>query len=332
LILERLHGRDFEDYLVERETRRARLGLSELVDLLTPVATTLESAHAGGILHRDLKPSNIFVTKAGGVRLLDFGFAKFISLRGLTRVGHVAGSPSYIAPEAWGGNPDKLDARVDVYGLAAVVFRALAARPPFQAPKVYDLFRMVTEAERPSLRQFRPDLPEDLDHWVELALAIDPNQRFSQIRALWTALSGIAARASEPPKKRSDAPKPPPRQRPVMSPLAFAPTDPPEAERVSSPVNLTSGDVLSLDDSSPAARDALSKSQRLSLPDLKPSLKADSDPAASRSPSPSPAASRSPSPDPQPPPPQPNYPQDPAQSPKYAPPKPAPAPGRKPTT
>lgn len=201
LILERLKGRDFEDYLADREAAREPFKLGELVDLLTPVARTLETAHAAGILHRDIKPSNIFITHEGGVRLLDFGFAKFISLRGLTRVGHVAGSPSYIAPEAWGGEPDSLDARVDVYGLAAVVFRSLAGRPPFQASRVYDLYRMVTEAKRPSLHQLRPDLPADIDYWVELSLAIRPDQRFSTVLALWNALGVLAARASTPPER-----------------------------------------------------------------------------------------------------------------------------------
>jgi serine/threonine-protein kinase len=254
LILERLHGRDFEDYLIERETSGRRTGLSELVDLLTPVARTLETAHAAGILHRDIKPSNIFITKDGGVRLLDFGFAKFVSLRGLTRAGHVAGSPSYIAPEAWGGKPDVLDARVDVYGLAAVVFRALAGHPPFQSAKVYDLFKMVTEAPRPSLRQFRPDLPEDIDAWVELSLAIDPDQRFSQIHALWTAISSISARSRPPPGK-----PPPPRKVLDMEQLelAFAPTDPPDPDDVPTPIDLPSVDVHSLEDSSPAARGSL---------------------------------------------------------------------------
>lgn len=239
LILERLHGRDFEDYLAEREEKRQKLGLGEVVDLLTPVALTLEAAHAAGILHRDIKPSNIFITNSKEVRLLDFGFAKFVTLRGLTRVGHVAGSPSYIAPEAWGGQPDRLDARVDVYGLAAVVFRALAARPPFQAAKVYDLYRMVTEAKRPSLRQFRPELPPDIDDWVEQSLAIDPNHRFSQVRALWNALSGIVARASAPPDSVPTRPD-------------HSPPEPPPSLRdsePSGPVLLSSADAVSLSES-----------------------------------------------------------------------------------
>lgn len=192
LILERLHGSDFQDYLSDREERGERFSLPDVLRLLEPIAKTLDAAHSAGILHRDVKPANIFVVSDGSVRLLDFGFAKFVTLRGLTRLGYIAGSPSYIAPETWGGESDGLDRRIDVYGLAAVVFRALAGRPPFQAEQLADLFRLVTNAPRPSLHALRPDLPPDIDAWVHQALAIDPEQRFSHVRALWNALGAIA--------------------------------------------------------------------------------------------------------------------------------------------
>jgi len=194
LVLERLHGVDLEDYLAAREGEGRRFDLLELVNLLDPIAATLEAAHSAGILHRDVKPANIFVVDSGSVRLLDFGFAKFITLRGLTRLGYIAGSPSYIAPESWSGPPDGLDHRIDVYGLATVAFRSLAGRPPFQASSVLELHRLVTNAPRPSLHAIRPDLPREIDAWVQQALAIDPDQRFRSVRALWSALGAIAGR------------------------------------------------------------------------------------------------------------------------------------------
>lgn len=198
LVLERLLGVDFEDYLERRHAENRPVELRELVALLEPIAVTLEAAHNAGILHRDVKPANIFVLDSGGVRLLDFGFAKFITLRGLTRLGYVAGSPSYIAPETWSGKSDGLDHRIDVYALGAVAFRALAGRPPFQTDKVVDLYRLVTTAPRPSLHALRPDLPQEIDAWVEHALAIDPEERFMSARALWSALAAVARRSAEP--------------------------------------------------------------------------------------------------------------------------------------
>ena len=191
LVMELLQGADLETVL----GRLSRRGLSFPVDALElvfePVATTLERAHEKGILHRDLKPANIFVADSPNgpaVKLLDFGFAKFVRMRSFTRDGTIAGSPSYIAPETWMGFGSRLDRRIDVYGLAAVLFRALGGRPPFLGSDLAELYQRVIAAPRPSLRALRPDLPGDVDAWVEQALAVDREQRFSSVRAMFTAL------------------------------------------------------------------------------------------------------------------------------------------------
>src|SRR6185503_9134892 len=87
-----------------------------------------------------------------GVRLLDFGLAKIAAAKPVTRSGMVMGSPSYIAPEVWGGTPEILDHRVDVYSLGAILFRALAGQVPFVGTTLNEQLRLVTEAKRPSLR------------------------------------------------------------------------------------------------------------------------------------------------------------------------------------
>jgi len=188
LIMELLKGANFETYLDVQTQRGARLGLFELRPIVDPVVATLETAHAKGILHRDLKPSNIFVQIDGSVRLLDFGFAKFLRMRSVTLAGHIAGSPSYIAPECWKETTENLDQRIDVYGLSAVLFRALAGRPPFVGSGVIQIMRQCSTAERPSLHALRPDLPPKVDDWVKAALAIEREERFVSVRAAWTAL------------------------------------------------------------------------------------------------------------------------------------------------
>jgi eukaryotic-like serine/threonine-protein kinase len=188
LIMELLRGSNFESYLDALSARGERLGLRELLPLMEPVVATLETAHHKGILHRDLKPSNIFVQSDGSVRLLDFGFAKFLRMRSVTLAGHIAGSPSYIAPECWKETTEHLDQRIDVYGLSAVLFRSLAGRPPFVGDGVIEIMRQCISAERPSLHQLRTDLPPKVDDWVKAALAIERDERFMTVRASWNAL------------------------------------------------------------------------------------------------------------------------------------------------
>jgi serine/threonine-protein kinase len=202
LVMEVLVGRDLEAYLVEAERIGGRLKRPKLLEILRPVVDTLEAAHKQGIVHRDLKPSNVFIVDAqagGGVRLLDFGLAKMMDASALTADGMVAGTPSYIAPEAWKGNPRILDHRIDVYSLGVLVFRALGGRTPVPKGSLLDVCAWAMNGERPSLHALRPSLPRTVDIWVEKALAVDPNDRFQSVRALWSSLEGLLAQRSTAP-------------------------------------------------------------------------------------------------------------------------------------
>lgn len=191
LIMELLSGDTFDDYLSKREASGERLSVAEVIDIVEPIVDTLDKAHALGILHRDVKPGNIFILEDGGVRLLDFGLAKFVRMRGITQLGVIAGTPSYIAPEGWLGNPEALDQRIDVYSLGAVIYRALAGEPPFTGKDIKELLMRVTAGERPSLHAKRPELDPIIDDWVKESLAIDPANRFWKVRALWSAFKSI---------------------------------------------------------------------------------------------------------------------------------------------
>jgi len=191
MVMELLHGEDLDDYLIRLESTGQKLSAYEMFELLDPIVDTLEAAHSRGIVHRDLKPGNIFVLDSGGVRLLDFGLAKVLAASPLTSDGMIAGSPSYIAPEVWKGNPRVLDQRIDVYSLGAIVYRALSGKVPFGGRTLLEKFQLATTGERPSLSVERPDLPPLIDDWVAMALAIDPDLRFCRVRGMWNALRSV---------------------------------------------------------------------------------------------------------------------------------------------
>jgi len=202
LAMEVLVGKDFEAYLKDAESVGGRLKKPKLLQLLRPIVDTLEAAHQAGIVHRDLKPSNVFIVDAargGGVRLLDFGLAKILDDSVLTADGMVAGTPSYISPEAWKGISRALDHRVDVYALGVLVFRALSGKTPAPKSNVLDVCSWAMHGQRPSLHTLRPSLPRAIDVWVEKALAIEPRDRFQSVRALWNSLEGLLAEPEKSP-------------------------------------------------------------------------------------------------------------------------------------
>jgi eukaryotic-like serine/threonine-protein kinase len=194
--MEMLHGKDLEQYLADAEKVGGRIKSARLLEILRPVASTLEQAHRQGIIHRDLKPSNVFIVdqaKGGGVRLLDFGLAKLLDATTLTSDGMIAGTPSYIAPEAWRGTSKKLDHRIDVYSLGVIVFRALSGKLPPPSSDLLEICKWATTGARPSLQAVRTSLPAAIDPWIQRALAIFPEDRFQSVAEAFTALEAVLA-------------------------------------------------------------------------------------------------------------------------------------------
>jgi len=200
LVTELLRGKNLDEHLRRLEATGRKMLLPEIISTFEPIVTTLDAAHERGIVHRDIKPENIFVIDpeyGGGVRLLDFGFTRFVHARPMTAPGLVTGSPMFLAPEAWAGASD-IDHRADVYALGVVLFRVLAGHVPFSG-RIHELLEVVRKAPRPSLHELRPDLPKVVDEWVKLALAIKREDRFQNASALWSALLTCFDRASAPP-------------------------------------------------------------------------------------------------------------------------------------
>lgn len=194
IVMELLEGHDLAEYLAQWEDKGVFFPMDAVPKIFAPIVHTLAAAHNMGVAHRDLKPGNIYVMsprRGGQVRLLDFGLAKVMSANPLTRAGMVAGSPSYIAPEVWKGDPTKLDHRIDVYSLGALIFRVMAGQPPFTGSLI-ELMQASLTAKRPSLHEKRPnEIPKEVEPWVQKALAINPDQRYQTVTELWRELKTI---------------------------------------------------------------------------------------------------------------------------------------------
>jgi serine/threonine protein kinase len=171
-------------------------------EVMTQVLQALAYAHELGVVHRDLKPDNVvLVTGARGqplVKLLDYGLAKFLSPdddpvqdSALTMTGMIMGTPLYMAPEQAAGK--SVDARADVYTAGCLLFEMLSGNPPYSAESNAELIRMHLMAEIPKLADARRDVivTEELQEWLERALAKRPEERFAHAREMLTALSSL---------------------------------------------------------------------------------------------------------------------------------------------
>jgi WD40 repeat protein len=210
------------------QIRNAPLEPKTAAGMLLKVARAVGEAHSLGVLHRDLKPSNIIVTPAGEPVLTDFGLAKDLAdadESGLTQAGQLLGTPSYMAPEQAEGDLERVDRRADVYGLGATLYAAVVGRPPFQGDSVISTLKAVLyEAPIPPRAQ-NPDIPRDLDTVIRVALAKEPERRYSTASALaddlQRFLEGAPVAASSPSALNRLAYRAR-RQAHILVPLAFA--------------------------------------------------------------------------------------------------------------
>jgi serine/threonine protein kinase len=187
-----------------------RRGLPPLRDLERPlrqIAQALDHAHRQGVIHRDLKPGNIMLDEHGNAYLSDFGIARVL---GSNLTGSlIVGTPSYMSPEQ--ANGLSIDGRSDIYSLGVVLFEMLTGREPYEAETPMALLLKHINEPMPSVREFRPDVPEPVAQVVHKATAKEPNQRYASATEMIAAFSAALSDAAEesptkPPTVSSKAP------------------------------------------------------------------------------------------------------------------------------
>jgi tetratricopeptide (TPR) repeat protein len=173
LAMRLVDGQTLADWRRERPR-----SLREIVTAMAAVASGLAAAHAAGIVHRDVKPSNILV-EGRRVLVTDFGLSVD---DGAARAGTVSGTPAYMPPEQWNGEP--ATARSDVFAFCATFYQMLYGVLPFQG-KTPEAVREATLAGRltPPPRGSRPRVPGRLHRLVVQGLAPDPADRPADLAA-----------------------------------------------------------------------------------------------------------------------------------------------------
>jgi tRNA A-37 threonylcarbamoyl transferase component Bud32 len=191
LVSDFLEGRELGQVLADRKPLPVPLACSIALQL----CHAIKAAHDQGVIHRDMKPANVFLVGAledPQVKVLDFGLARLAELTesSATQTGMVMGTPSYMAPEQARG--ERADTRVDVYGVAAVLYACLTGRPPHEEDSAQQTIVAVMTREALRPRLFAPDVPPELEVVVQRAMANDPRERYATIQDLEMALAPFA--------------------------------------------------------------------------------------------------------------------------------------------
>jgi predicted Ser/Thr protein kinase len=189
--MEYVRGGTLRDWLAHGRTWQ------QVVAMLLEIGAGLAAAHDAGLVHRDLKPENILVGTDGRPRVSDFGLARVgasvtevadVALDAkMTVTGAVVGTPAYMAPEQLAG--ELVDARSDQFAFCVVAWEALFGKRPWGGATLKELEKAIHEHELASSR----DVPERVRRVFERGLAIEPADRYPDVRALLAALRDAIA-------------------------------------------------------------------------------------------------------------------------------------------
>jgi serine/threonine protein kinase/TolA-binding protein len=179
---------------LDRRLSGRPLDLRLMLEISAQVADALDAAHAEGILHRDVKPANIFLTRRGGVKVLDFGLAKlspeyrrsgrhldarqdtsppehFTSVAGTT-----VGTIAYMSPEQARG--DEIDPRTDLFSFGVVLYEMATGRQSFPGHTTAVVFDGILNRDPAPPSAINAMLPAELDRIVSKALEKDKFLRY----------------------------------------------------------------------------------------------------------------------------------------------------------
>ena len=195
-----------EGMTIDRWLAAAGRSWREILRVFIAAGRGLEAAHAAGLVHRDFKPQNVMIARDGSVRVMDFGLARLsavesassapavappppsdgqpaTALSTVTQAGTVVGTPAYMSPEQFRGDP--ADARSDQFSFCVSLYEALYGVRPFRGENLLSLTMSVTEGElQPADAAAKHGVPVWIRRAITRGLRPDPADRFPSMQAL----------------------------------------------------------------------------------------------------------------------------------------------------
>ncbi|HYV37957.1 MAG TPA: protein kinase [Gemmataceae bacterium] len=192
-----------EGQTLGKRIRQGRMDWREAVNWATEIAEGLAAAHGKGLVHRDIKPENVFLTKDGGLKILDFGLVRTDRVVAGQTVGTTNNAPSvdtepgmllgtvlYMSPEQVRGQ--SADARSDLFALGSVLFEMLQGFSPFQKETSADTMAAILNAPMPHLSVAGTPIPRTLETIIAKCLEKQPERRYQSAREIVEALKTVA--------------------------------------------------------------------------------------------------------------------------------------------
>ena len=185
ITMEYIAGEDLKSTI----NRVGQLSIGKSISISKQVCEGLVEAHRLGVVHRDLKPSNIMIDKEGNARIMDFGIARSLKAKGITREGMMIGTPEYMSPEQI--EAIEVDQRSDIYSLGVILYEMLTGQLPFTAETPLGI-AMKHKSEIPkSPRDLNTQIPEELSAVILNCMEKDKEKRYQSAEELLEELTKV---------------------------------------------------------------------------------------------------------------------------------------------
>lgn len=194
IVMEYVKGKTLKDYLREHGALEPQTAMH----VMTQLAEGVLYAHQNNIIHRDLKTQNIMITDEQVVKITDFGIALSSNEADVTQTNTIMGSVHYLAPELARGN--LATERSDIYALGIILYELLTGDVPFKGESAVNIALQHLEAEMPSIKLVKEELPNSLDNIISRCTCKVPSDRYHSVDELLVDLKSALAteRVDEP--------------------------------------------------------------------------------------------------------------------------------------
>jgi len=184
IAMEFVRGRSLKDYFDKGE----RFPIAQVARTMGELLSALGYASKNGIVHRDIKPANIILLEDGTVKVADFGIARIQSSE-FTQAGQILGTPSYMSPEQFMGQP--VDGRSDLFSAGVVLYQLLTGERPFTGAATTIMHKVLKEDPLPP-STLNVQVPKPFDAVIRKAMGKRPEDRFQTAQAFAEAINTAA--------------------------------------------------------------------------------------------------------------------------------------------